>query len=178
MEVLTLGHSTRSLEELHALCVAHDIQRVADIRQYPASRRHPHFAREPLARFLEEHGLEYVWLQSLGGRRPRRADSPHTAWKEEAFAGYADHMETPEFRSGIDALLERAGERRTAVLCAEAWPYGCHRRLVSDWLVAHGTEVRHVLALDRLEPHRMTDFARRDGDHLVYDGGQQGLWGR
>ena len=187
MEIFTVGHSTRSAEEFLALLEAHGIEIVADIRRFPGSRRHPQFAREALAAALAEAGqgpcaqrgvgcIEYVWLPGLGGRRSRRKNSPHTAWRVPAFAGYADHMETPEFQDAVHELLALARRARTAILCAEALPHRCHRRLVSDWLVAHGVSVQHLLGPKRVEAHTLTPFARIDGDRLVYDGGQPALF--
>ena len=175
MVVYTVGHSTRSLDELLALLAAHRIAGIADVRRFPASRRHPHFAREALARALAEHDIAYDWLPGLGGRREARPDSPHVAWRSAAFRGYADHMETPEFDQECARLLELAAARPTALLCAEAVPWRCHRQLIADALVARGIEVRHVLGASGTSLHRLTPFARLDGERVVYDGGQLAL---
>jgi uncharacterized protein (DUF488 family) len=173
--VHTLGHSTLSTDELVARLDAHGIRGVADVRRFPASRRHPQFTREALARALAESGLQYDWLPALGGRRAARADSPHTGWRVEGFRGYADHMETAEFASGLAALLDLARARPTAVMCAEAVPWRCHRQLIADALVVRGVDVRHVLGATAVEAHRLTPFARVAGERLVYDRGAQGL---
>lgn len=175
MIVHTLGHSTRSLEEFLALLDAHGIAGIADVRRFPASRRHPQFAREALAASLAATGRAYTWLPALGGRRPVRPDSPHVGWREPGFRGYADHMETAEFRGGLDALLVLAAARPTAVLCAEAVPWRCHRQLLSDALVARGADVVHVLDVTSARPHRLTGFARVAGERIVYDDGQLAL---
>jgi uncharacterized protein (DUF488 family) len=172
--VHTLGHSTLALEDFLGLLEAHGIDAIADVRRYPASRRHPHFAREPLAASLAAHGSAYAWLPALGGRRSTRPDSPHVAWRNEQFRGYADHMDGAEFRDGLGTLLGFADGHRVAIMCAEAVPWRCHRQLIADVLVARGVEVLHVTGRGRAEPHRLTPFARVDGDHVVYDRGVPG----
>jgi uncharacterized protein (DUF488 family) len=168
-DVLTVGHSTRSLEELLELLRAAGVERLVDVRRFPASKRHPHFGREPLSRALAQAGIDYVWMEALGGRRSRRKDSPHVGWRVPAFAGYADYMETGEFRTAVAELVRLAGEKRTAILCAEARPEQCHRRLIADWLVSHGARVAHVMTAKRLVEHAVPPFLRLDGDRLVYD---------
>ncbi len=175
MIVHTLGHSTRSLAEFLALLDAHGVAGIADVRRFPASRRHPHFASEALAASLAESGRRYDWLPALGGRRPVHPGSPHVGWREPGFRGYADHMETAEFRDGLDALLAHAAARATAVLCAEAVPWRCHRQLLADALAVRGVDVVHVLDVASTRPHRLTAFARVEGDRLIYDGGQLAL---
>ena len=179
MTVYTVGHSTRTLDEFLDLLAQHRIAGIADVRRYPASRRHPHFAREALARALGEHGIAYDWLPELGGRRSSPGDSPHVAWRSQSFRAYADHMETAEFAAELARLLALAAARRTAVMCAEAVPWRCHRQLVADALVARAIEVRHVIsAAAPPEPHRLTAFARLEGERVVYDGGQLALASR
>lgn len=168
----TVGHSTRSSSELIRLLRAHGVERVVDVRRYPGSRRHPHFAREALAAALDESGIEYRWEPALGGRRRRREASPHTAWRVAGFAAYADYMDTAEFTAAASRLLEEAGERAVAIMCAEARPEQCHRRLISDWMSARGAEVEHVMSPTRTVHHRLPEFARIEGDRIVYDGGQ------
>lgn len=174
MVVHTLGHSTLALDDFLGLLEAHGLDAIADVRRYPASRRHPHFAREPLAGSLAAHGVAYAWLPALGGRRAARPDSPHVAWRNTQFRGYADHMDSTEFREGLDALLGLAEAHRVAVMCAEAVPWRCHRQLIADTLGARGIEVRHVTGRGRAEPHRLTPFARMDGHRVVYDRGVPG----
>lgn len=175
MRIYTVGHSTRSLEELVAMLRAHGVELLVDVRRFPASRRHPHFSRESLEGALPEAGIGYLWLEGLGGRRSRRKDSPHTAWRVSGFGSYADHMDTAEFEAAAATLLERAREATSAVMCAEALPERCHRRLLSDWLTVRGVEVVHVLSETRARPHQLPDFARVEGERLVYDGGQMPL---
>ena len=170
--VYTLGHSTRSAEELLALLRAHGIAGIADVRRFPASRRHPQFARDALAETLAGAAVGYEWLPSLGGRRAPRPDSPHVAWREPAFRAYADHMETEEFRSGLDTLLRLAAARPTVILCAEAVPWRCHRQLIADALVVRGVPVLHVLGPGPPRPHALSRLARVDRDRIVYDAGE------
>jgi len=166
--VYTLGHSTLDQEAFLALLARHGIAGIADVRRFPASRRHPHFGRDALAASLAETGVAYDWLPALGGRRPAHAGSPHVGWRVEAFRGYADHMDSAEFAGGLARLLELAAARPTAIMCAEAVPWRCHRQLVADALVARGVEVRHVVGAAE-NPHRLTGFARVEGDRVVYD---------
>jgi uncharacterized protein (DUF488 family) len=166
LQIWTIGHSTRSLDELIGLLRENGIQRLADVRRYPGSRRYPHFSRDSLARSLAEAGVEYVHVPSLGGRRRPEADSPNTAWRNAQFRGYADHMATPEFRAAIDSLT--GDPRRTAIMCAEAVPWKCHRNLISDDLVRRGHEVIHILGSHSTQPHALNPKARVEGDRLVY----------
>ena len=175
MVVHTVGHSRLTLEDFLALLRAHGIAGIADVRRYPASRRHPHFGRDALARALTDAGLAYDWFEELGGRRSMRPDSPHLGWRNESFRGYADHMDTDEFRAAIARLLHLAGERPTAVMCAEAVPWRCHRQLIADALVARGIAVRHVLGPRATSEHALTAFARVAGERVVYDRGQLDL---
>ncbi len=149
----------------------HGVQVLVDVRRYPASRRHPQFSRDALAASLAGAGTTYVHEPALGGRRAARPDSPHTAWRVEAFRGYADYMETAEFAAALERLKQRAAEATLAVLCAEAVPWRCHRRLISDALVAQGLEVLHILGPGRAEPHELDPNARvlPDG-RLLYTG--------
>ncbi len=164
----SLGHSTRTWPEFLELCRAHAILRVVDVRRYPVSRRHPHFARETLALELPRAGIHYVHLVDLGGHREERPDSRHTALPAGAFRGYADHMETPAFAAALAHLVTLARERRTAVMCAEARPDDCHRRLLCDRLVAGGIEVRHALDSAQVELHRAPPEAALEHGRLVY----------
>jgi uncharacterized protein (DUF488 family) len=173
--VHTIGHSTRTFPELLALLRAHAIRAVADVRRHPGSRRHPQFARDALAAALGDEGIAYAWLPALGGRRRARPDSPHVGWRVAAFRGYADHMETPEFERGLADLLAFAARRPTAVLCAEAVPWRCHRQLIADALVARGVEVRHVVGPAGPARHALPAFARLEGARIVYDGEQRTL---
>jgi uncharacterized protein (DUF488 family) len=170
--IFTIGHSTRSLDELVALLRENGIERLADIRRYPGSRRYPHFSRDALSVSLPEHGIEYVHVPELGGRRKPLPDSPNKAWRNEQFRAYADHMGTDEFRTAVDALL--ASPKRTCVMCAEAVPWRCHRNLLSDDLTRRGIEVVHILGPRSIQRHVLNAHARIDGNRLVYPDSDQG----
>jgi len=175
MNVYTIGHSTRAADELSALLREHEIRLLADIRRYPGSKRYPHFASEAMAQWLPEHGIAYVHMPELGGRRKPRPDSPNTAWRNEQFRAYADYMATDDFRGAIDKLQVLAGRQRVAILCAEAVPWRCHRNLVADELTRRGIEVLHIIGEGAVKVHAMNPLARIEGGHLVYPGEQQTL---
>ncbi len=156
------------------LLAEHTIELVVDVRRFPGSRRHPHFARQALADALAGAGIEYRHAPELGGHRKPRPDSPNDGWRNDSFRGYADHMATREFGDGLGTLMREAGEKRTAVLCAEAVPWRCHRNLLSDALVARGWEVVHILAPGSATPHRLNPMAERTPGGLVYPGGTKG----
>lgn len=166
----TLGHSNVSLEAFLDLARSFELRALADVRSFPASRRHPQFNREALAESLAAQGIDYRWFPGLGGRRKPKADSPHHAWRVEGFRAYADYMETPEFEQALREFLEWADDRRTGFFCAERLWWQCHRRLLADRLVTRGVAVRHITAPGKDEPHVLTEFARLVGDRLVYDG--------
>jgi len=170
--VFTIGHSTHSSERLLELLAPHGVRALADVRAHPGSRRHPHFAREALARSCLERGVEYVWMPGLGGRRTRgTAPSRHGAWTEPSFRNYADYMDTAEF-AGARAELEALADRvPTAFLCAEGLWWQCHRRLIADALAAEGWAVRHILPNGGLAEHRLPEFARVVDGRPVYDVG-------
>lgn len=147
-----------------ALLEAHDIQLVADVRRFPASRRLPHFNREYLEQALHAAAIGYVWIPELGGRRAARKDSVNTGWRVAAFRGYADHMETPEFGDAFRTLLHSSRDRRTAVMCAEVLWWQCHRRLIADSLLARGCAVLHIQSPKSVSPHKlMAPALLRDG---------------
>jgi uncharacterized protein (DUF488 family) len=171
--LFTVGHSTRTFDELVRICEAHGIRAIADVRRFPGSRRSPHFARKALEESLPARRIDYSWVPKLGGRRKLPADAPPTGWKIEAFAAYAQHMRGPEFRAGIDEVLAWAASRPTAIMCAEAWPYRCHRRLIADWVELHGIEVLHLIDEERADRHQPTPFARRVGDDVFYEAESQ-----
>jgi uncharacterized protein (DUF488 family) len=166
--VWTIGHSTREWPDFAALLSQAGIRAVADVRRYPASRRHPQFAAENMAIALPEAGIEYAPMVELGGRRRARPDSRNTAWRSESFRGYADYMETPEFQHARDRLERLAAQRRTAVMCAEAHWTQCHRALISDDLKSRGWDVIHLIAPGRIETHPYTKAARIVDGRLDY----------
>src|SRR5436189_562701 len=141
----TIGHSTRTLDDLIKALQAHSIQTLVDIRSFPMSRRLPHFNRESLEKTLPEAGIRYVGMKELGGRRKKiRDDSPHIALRSPSFRNYADYMLTEEFRAAIAPLIKLADDSPTAYMCAERIYFRCHRMMVSDWLVGHGHQVLHI----------------------------------
>ena len=169
----TIGHSTRTLDELVSVLQAHGIETLVDIRAFPMSRRLPHFNREALEHSLAERGIRYVWMKALGGyRKPSGKDSPHTALRNASFRNYADYTLTPEFEHATAALLELARGSRTAYMCAERVYFRCHRMIVSDWLVAHGHDVLHIDAEGPARPHKLLPEARMIDGQLIYSGGE------
>ena len=165
----TIGHSTRTSEELIRALRAHGIQTLVDIRAFPASRRLPHFNREALEESLPVAGIRYIWMKGLGGyRKKSREDSPNTALRNPSFRNYADYMLTPEFEESIETLLRLAENSPTAYMCAERVWFQCHRMLVSDWLVTHDHTVLHIDAEGAPRPHRLTAEARLIGNQVVY----------
>ena len=162
--VWTIGHSTRTLEEFLALLAGAAIQAVADVRRFPGSRKYPHFDQNALRASLPAAGIDYHPMPELGGRRRPRPDSPNTVWRNASFRGYADYMETEAFRKGIDRLLELARRQRTAIMCAEAVWWRCHRALIADYLKTAGVTVRHIVDGTTAEVHPYTSAAHvRDG---------------
>ena len=164
----TIGHSTRTLDDLLALLEREGIRSLTDVRTFPGSRRYPHFNRETLAAALEARSIGYAHAPALGGRRRPRADSRNVAWRNEGFRGYADYMESDEFTGALDALLAAASRSLTTVMCAEAVPWRCHRSLIADAALARGARVVHVLDARSAE-HVLTSFARVEGDRVRYD---------
>ena len=171
-EIWTIGHSTRSIEEFICLLKAHEICALADVRHFPGSRRYPHFGQEQLSQSLAQADIEYVHFPELGGRRRPRADSPNMAWRNEAFRGYADYMMTGPFHEGIERLLSLACKKRTAVMCAEAVWWRCHRSLIADYLKAKGYRVLHILGPDKVQEHPFTSAARIEAGKLSYAAGE------
>ena len=168
----TIGHSTRELAEFLELLRAHAIERIVDVRRYPGSRRHPHFGSESLALSLADAGIAYRHAPELGGRRSSPAGaSPNRFWRNDAFRAYADYMMTEPFRAALALLLDEASRERTAVMCAEAVPWRCHRNLISDAAVAAGADVRHVIDASPPSPHALNQGARIAADgSLRYPG--------
>ncbi len=169
----TIGHSTRTLDELISALQAHNIETLVDIRAFPMSRRLPHFNRESLEVELPKHGIRYVWMKALGGyRKAIGKDSPHIALRSASFRNYADYTLTPEFEQAIGDLLNIAQHSRTAYMCAERVYFRCHRMIVSDWLVAHGHEVLHIDGESPARPHKLTAEARMVDGQMIYCGGE------
>ncbi len=167
----TVGHSTRSLDELIETLQAHGIETLVDIRAFPMSRRLPYFNRESLEKSLLAAGIRYVWMKALGGyRKKSREDSPNIGLRNASFRNYADYMLTAKFENAIAELVALAEGSRTAYMCAERVYFRCHRMLVSDWLALHGHEVLHIDGLGPVKPHRLTAEARMLESKLIYRG--------
>jgi uncharacterized protein (DUF488 family) len=174
VRIFTVGHSTRSAAEFLALLQTYGIRRLVDVRRYPGSRRHPHFSREQLAPALEGVGIEYVHALELGGRRTPEPDSQNTAWRSASFRAYADHMASAEFQVWLARLAGWAAGSDTAIMCAEAVPWRCHRQIIADALVARGIEVVNITAPDRAADHVLSPHARVGTDGAVtYPGPSQ-----
>jgi uncharacterized protein (DUF488 family) len=171
----TIGHSTHPIDEFVAILHAFSIERLVDVRTVPRSRRNPQFEQSSLEASLAGAGIEYRHMKSLGGLRRTRADSVNTAWRNVSFRGYADYMQTPEFAAAIDDLIALAGEKRTAVMCAEAVPWRCHRSLIGDALIVRGVAVVDILGKTQSKPHALTSFARVDGVRITYPPAQPEL---
>ena len=170
LTIWSVGHSTREIDTFIFLLRQNGIKAVADVRMFPGSKRYPQFGREALKNSLGEAGIGYEHYPELGGRRKARPDSKNTAWRNDAFRGYADYMETNEFRLGIERLLETANRSGpTAIMCAEAVWWRCHRSLISDYLKAGGVEVIHILDKNKSEPHPFTSAARIVNGELSYE---------
>jgi len=168
-QIWTIGHSTRKIDVFISLLHENDIKMVADVRSWPGSRRYPHFNKEALVDSLRTVGILYEHFLELGGRRKSQPASRNTAWRNASFRGYADYMETKEFRKGAERLLDLASETGlAAIMCAEAVWWRCHRSLISDYLKVRGIEVIHILDAKKSEPHRYTAAARIVNGELSY----------
>jgi uncharacterized protein (DUF488 family) len=175
--LLTYGHGTESAERTVATLAGAGVSSLVDIRTAPGSRRNPQFARAALEEWLPQAGIAYRWDKRLGGFRKPGAGNPDTAWHEDMFRGYAEHMRTPDFAEAVAVVLAETRERQVIVMCSESLWWRCHRRLLADFVsVARGAEVRHLMHDGRIEPHRPSDGLRlRDDGLLVYDAGQATL---
>jgi len=175
LTVLTIGHSTRSIEEFLSILAAHGVERLVDVRSIPKSRRVPQFNSDALAASLRAHGISYMHLQTLGGRRHAKRDSVNTGWRNASFRGYADYMATNEFRVGLERLLALAREKRTVIMCAEAVPWRCHRSLIGDALLIRGVHVEDTMSATSCREHLLTPFAKVDGLAISYPGENETL---
>jgi uncharacterized protein (DUF488 family) len=168
LNVWTIGHSTRTLREFLDLLKSNKVRLLADVRRFPASRKYPHFSQESLQCSLRQVGIDYVYFPELGGRRRPRPDSHNTVWRNESFRGYADYMETQEFRSGIERLSEIAFKQPLAVMCSEAVWWRCHRALIADYLKSEGAVVHHIMSEQKTVVHPYTSAARITEGKLEY----------
>lgn len=167
--IWTIGHSTRSIEEFIALLKHYELEAVADVRRFPGSRRLPQFGEDALRASLKLHGIDYLLITELGGRRRPVADSVNTAWRNTSFRGYADHVQSQEFGAGMKRLILLASQRRTTMMCAELLWWRCHRSLISDVLTVNGTKVLHIQDERHILEHPFTQPARLFRGNLTYD---------
>jgi uncharacterized protein (DUF488 family) len=170
IHVWTIGHSTLPMDEFIAHLRSFGIETLVDVRSFPGSRRYPQFNKENLRESLAAAAIQYAHMPELGGRRKAKPDSLNMAWRNESFRGYADYMETPAFREGIEDLLERARHRRTLIMCAEAVWWRCHRSLIADYLKAAGVTVMHILGEGKSDEHPYTSAAQVVNGKLSYRG--------
>ena len=168
MLVSTIGHSTRTIEEFIGVLRAHGITRLVDIRTVPRSRHNPQFNREELSSSLAQAGIAYHHMPGLGGLRRPRPDSPNRGWRNASFRGYADYMQTSQFEENLQELIVLAGNAPTAIMCAEAVHWRCHRSLVADALVARGIPVEHIQSTTRTQAHSLTPFANVESARVIY----------
>jgi uncharacterized protein (DUF488 family) len=168
--VLTIGHSTRTAEEFIHLLKAHNVERLVDVRSIPRSQHNPQFNRDQLSPALHRSRIHYRYMPGLGGFRHARRDSTNTAWHNSSFRGFADYMQTREFRTNLDDLIELAKHERIAIMCAEAVPWRCHRSLIADALLARGIEVREISNANCTRLHTLTPWAQINGTQVSYPG--------
>jgi len=168
--VFTIGHSTHPIDEFLAILKAHKIEQVVDVRTIPKSRHNPQFTREALERSLPRHQIAYQHMPGLGGLRHPRKDSINLGWKNASFRGYADYMQTPEFQENLKRLIELGKPRRTAIMCAEAVPWRCHRSLIGDALLARRIKVEDIFSESTRKPHTYTPFAKVERRKVTYPG--------
>lgn len=166
--IFTIGHSTRPLDEFIALLKAHGVQRVIDIRSIPRSRHNPQFNRETLGPALRKAKIAYTHLKKLGGLRHAKADSKNVGWHNASFRGFADYMQTAEFEEGLARAIKLAATKPSALMCAEAVPWRCHRSLVADALLVRGVPVEDIMSASRAQPHKLTPFARVRAKQITY----------
>lgn len=166
--IYTIGHSTRSMEDFLALLKEFGIELLVDIRRFPGSKKYPWFDKENLEKELQENGIIYIHMESLGGRRKVQPDSPNDRWRNDSFRGYADYMETDEFKTAVRKLEDTASEKTTAYMCSEAVWWSCHRSMVSDYLKAAGWKVLHIMNHGKTEGHPYTSAARIVDGQVCY----------
>lgn len=166
--IFTIGHSNHTFEEFLEMLKAFDIEVLADIRRYPGSRKYPQFNKDSLQITIPENGIEYIHFEDLGGRRKVQPNSHNTAWRLDSFKGYADYMETEEFKKAVEKLEKVASEKRVAYMCSEAVWWSCHRSLVSDYLKNEGWNVQHIMSKTKSDEHPYTKPAKIKNGKLVY----------
>jgi uncharacterized protein (DUF488 family) len=174
--IATVGHSTHPIEEFVGILQAHGIRQLVDVRTMPRSRRVPQFNKENLAASLQMAGILYRHIPGLGGLRHPQRDSTNTGWRNASFRGYADYMQTPEFQENLEKLIDLAAQSPTAIMCAEAVPWRCHRSLIADALMARGISVKEILSANKSRPHTLTPFAQVSGMKVTYPAARSSWW--
>jgi len=173
LKIFTIGHSTRSLDAFVHLLQTYSIGLLVDVRTIPRSRHNPQFNYDTLGEALPRHGIRYLHMKTLGGLRHARADSPNNGWKNASFQGFADYMQTPEFATAAQQLIDAARDSVTAIMCAEAVPWRCHRFLIADALTVRGITVRHIMSPTSAKAHALNPMARVEGTRITYPGEQK-----
>ncbi len=173
--IYTIGHSTHALDGFLAMLGAHSIEQVIDVRTIPKSRHNPQFNSEALAESLKTAGIDYFHMPALGGLRHTKKDSLNAGWKNASFRGFADYMQTADFEEGLLKLMETAGKRKTAIMCAEAVPWRCHRSLIADALTVRGIAVMDIMSGTSVKPHTLTPWAEVQGTTITYPKSQTDL---
>jgi hypothetical protein len=168
LTVMTIGHSTRTIEEFIQLLQAHGVKCVVDVRTVPRSWHTPQFNRDTLPASLKAVHIDYKHMEGLGGLRHAQRDSVNLGWRNVSFRGYADYMQTPEFEGSLEALIKLAKNKRIALMCAEAVPWRCHRSLIGDALVIRGIQVEDIMGINSHNLHSLTSFAKVSGRHITY----------
>jgi len=168
LRVLTIGHSTRPIEEFIRILHAYGVECVADVRSIPRSRHNPQFNRDILSASLEPAGISYEHMKGLGGLRRPLPDSINTYWENASFRGYADYMQTQEFEENLNALIDLATSKTTAIMCAESVPWRCHRSLIADALLVRGIHVEHIMNISHRSVHSLSSFANIRGTQITY----------
>ena len=168
--VWTIGHSNRNFDDLVKALRTYGIKAVVDVRTVPQSRANPQFNRDELEAKLPEAGIAYSHAKDLGGLRHPTKDSPNSGWRNESFRGFADYMQTEDFRQALDRIIDQANATPTAIMCAETLPWRCHRSLIADALVVRGLDVVEIFDAAKSQPHKLTPFAVVDGDRITYPG--------
>jgi uncharacterized protein (DUF488 family) len=165
---MTIGHSTHPIEEFIGILAAHGVKRLVDVRTVPRSRHNPQFNRDELPVSLAAAGVEYTYMQGLGGLRHSKKDSVNMAWRNKSFRGYADYMQSAEFAENVERLIEIGRDGQVAIMCAEAVPWRCHRSLIGDALLVRGVAVEDIMNAKTRNPHKLTKFAAVDGTTITY----------
>src|SRR5438093_10366634 len=166
--ILTIGHSTRTLDDFIGILRAHGVERLVDIRTIPRSRHNPQFNQETLSERLKESGIDYVLLKQLGGLRHPKADSPNMGWRNSSFRGFADYMQTQAFAKGVDQLIGLPQDGLVVIMCAEVLPWQCHRWLIADALTIRGVQVEHIMTIKKRTKHSLTRWAHVEGTKITY----------